>query len=365
METYQSLGLMSGSSLDGIDLAYCHFTKKGNKWSFEMPVCESIPMPERWVARLAHLPQQSALNYVKTHTFLGHYLGEIVRDFVQKHKLSPDFIASHGHTIFHEPHNRMTSQIGDGAAIASITQIPTITNLRHSDVALGGQGAPIVPIGDLHLFSDYRFCLNLGGIANISAKKEEEDTVDNTNNITAFDIGGANQILNRLVQPLNIPYDKDGELARQGQVNPILFEQLNALPFFEQTPPKSLSNQWVQTELWNVFNNLQETELSMEDALATFCEHLAFQVAESVKEFKPNKTDQLLATGGGAFNGYLMERIQHYFPAKVVVPEKNIVDFKEALVMAFIGVLRWRKEVNVLSSVTGATRDSVNGAVYY
>lgn len=355
---YKCIGLMSGSSLDGIDLAYCEFTEEQGKWSFTMPVVEQIPMPERWVARLAHLPKQSALNYVKTHSYLGHYFGEVLKSFIDKNDLSPDFIASHGHTIFHEPHNRMTSQIGDGAAIACITGVPTINNLRHNDVALGGQGAPIVPIADFHLFSDYRFCLNLGGIANISVKTPQNDPT----NVIAFDVGGANQILNRLVEPIGLAYDEDGRLARTGKINTNLFEKLNALPFFQQKPPKSLSNQWVQTDLWNTF---LDSGVSMEDALSTFCEHLAFQIAASISEFDASPSDQLLATGGGAFNTFLMERIEHYFPAKVVVPEQKIIDYKEALAMAFIGVLRWRKESNVLASVTGATRNSVNGAVYW
>jgi len=349
----KAIGLMSGSSLDAIDIAYCEFNKTEKKWSFQMPITESIPMPERWKARLIHLPTQSALVYVKTHTYLGHFLGETLCNFIQKNQLKPDLIASHGHTIFHEPQNLMTAQIGDGAAIAAITGIPTITQLRSSDVALGGQGAPIVPIGDKYLFADHRFCLNLGGIANISVKTADD--------MVAYDIGGANQILNRLVGPLGIPYDDKGTLARKGQLNTDLFNALNELPFFRQLPPKSLSNQWVQTTLWE---KIGTAALSVEDSLHTFCKHLAEQVATAISPYNPTKNDELLITGGGAFNSFLVEQIVEAVPCKVVVPDEKIISFKEALVMAFCGVLRWQQIPNVFSSVTGAKQDSVNGAVF-
>ena len=352
IQQYKAIGLMSGSSLDGVDIAYCTFTKEANQWTFDLLQTSCVPFPERWINRLKFLPLQSALTYFKTHTYFGHYLGEITHNFIKEHNLSVDLIASHGHTVFHEPHNRLTAQVGDGAAIAEITGITTVTQLRTNDVALAGQGAPIVPIGDLHLFPDYRFCLNLGGIANISVKTKER--------IVAFDICGCNQILNRLVEEIGLVYDEDGLLARKGQVNAKLLQTLNTPAFFKKKPPKSLSNQWVIDTMMGI---IEQSTLPVEDLLSTFCEHVAFQIAHVIQKYNPLPSDKLLVTGGGAFNIFLMERIVAHLNIKVVIPDKDIVAYKEAMVMAFMGVLRLRNEVNVLSSVTGAKRNSVCGLV--
>lgn len=350
---YHTIGLMSGSSLDGVDIAYCVFEKKEDTWTVTIEQAECIPFPERWINRLQFLPVQSALTFFKTHTYFGHYLGELTSAFIKKYQLKIDLIASHGHTVFHEPHNRLTAQIGDGAAIAATTGITTITQLRTNDVALFGQGAPIVPIGDLHLFPTYRYCLNLGGIANISIKT--------TDKITAFDVCACNQILNRLAQEMELPYDDKGQLAASGKVDEALLKDLNAPDFFGKKPPKSLSNQWVMQTMMDIIN---EYLLETPDLLATFCEHIAQQIAKSIHHFNPQIFEKMLVTGGGAFNDFLMQRIADLAKVEVVIPDEKLISFKEAMVMAFMGVLRVRKEVNVLCSVTGAKRDTICGAVW-
>lgn len=353
MQTYNVIGLMSGSSLDGVDIAFCQLITNEGNWSFKILHCDCVPFNNYWKEILQKISKETAFNYHRTHVYLGHYLGQLAKKFIQKYQIEPDLICSHGHTVFHEPSQRFTSQIGDGAAIAATTGIQTVSDLRTSDLALGGQGAPIVPIGDWHLFKDFRFCLNIGGIANISAKIN--------NSILAFDIGAANQILNSLANVKNKAFDRNGEMAKAGLLNDDLLNELNALPFFQKSPPKSLSNQWVKNTIPPI---LQKYQIPIEDKLNTFSEHLAVQIGQTLKAFAPTEKDRMLITGGGTFNKYLVERIAFNTPVKISIPESNIIKYKEALVMAFIGVLRVRNEANVLKSVTGANKNSISGAIY-
>ncbi len=267
------------------------------------------------------------------------------------------FIASHGHTVFHEPQNRTTCQVGDGAAIAAVTGLPVISDLRAMDVALGGQGAPIVPIGDKLLFSDYDYLLNLGGIANI--------TVPNNGSLLAFDVCPCNQILNELAEREGRAMDENGAMALQGILLPDILDELNNAHFYKLAPPKSLSNEAAR-EL--VFPKLLETSHNNYDLLHTVTEHIAEQVAEAVRLHPIKKEDAtLLATGGGAFNSYLMLQMGKAlarYNVTIIVPDARVIKYKEALVMALIGTLRWREEINMLSSVTGASRDSVGGAIW-
>ncbi len=344
---------MSGSSLDGVDIAMCHLIENEGTWLYKIIQSECIPYNNYWLNILKKIQYESAENYHRTHVYLGHYLGQICKRFINKHQFFTDIIASHGHTVFHDPSKRFTSQIGDGAAIAATTGVTTVSDLRTLDLALGGQGAPIVPIGDMMLFKDYKFCLNLGGIANISAKANDT--------IYAYDICGANQILNSLANQKNLSFDHDGKLARSGETNAALLTELNELSFFQKQPPKSLSNQWVKSAIPEI---LKKYDIPVEDKLSTFCEHIAFQVNNNIKLFPNNPQDRMLITGGGAFNNYLIERIALTSSIKVTIPDANVIKYKEALVMAFIGVLRIRNEVNVLKSVTGAKRNNISGAVY-
>lgn len=362
MATYHVIGLMSGSSLDGVDLAYCTFEEQDGLWTYKIVQTEFTPYPQKWVVRLKNLPLQNALTYFKTHTFYGHYLGELIKKFIDKYALNGkvDFIASHGQTIFHQPENLITSQIGDGAAMAVKCGVPVICNFRTCDVALGGQGAPIVPIGDIHLFAKHRFCLNLGGIANISCKVSSD-------RIVAYDICGNNLILNKLANELDAKYDDGGRWAASGQVHEELLADLNKAWYFGKPYPKSLSAGWVDKVIMPMIGHHQ---LSIEDCLRTAVEHIAIQIARDLhliyeqEGIKNIGTDSMLITGGGARNDFLIARIKAHAPVQVVLPDVETIDFKEALIMAFVGVLRIRGEVNCLSSVTGASMDNVGGEVY-
>lgn len=361
---YNTIGVMSGSSLDGVDLAYCRFEVEDGKWTFEILQAETIPFPPKWELRLRKLLSQDALTFIKTHTYFGHYLGDTLNDFIQRHQLKGkiDFVASHGHTIFHQPDKLLTSQIGDGAAISAKTRLPVICDFRTCDVALQGEGAPIVPIGDIHLFSEHRFCLNIGGIANISCKV-------NSDKIVAYDTCPANMVLNQLANVLNVEYDKDGHIAASGEVDGYLLEDLNQSAYYHKPYPKSLGRTWINESFMPLFNR---SDAPIEDFLRTAVEHIAIQIAQEIKqiykqegiELDSKNPDSLLATGGGALNVFLMKRIAHHTPVEVIVPDRKVVEFKEALIMGFVGVLRMRKEANCLKSVTGARVNNIGGCVY-
>ena len=339
---YSVLGVMSGTSLDGLDLAICTFTKKGN-WEFKIEKQATIKYSDYWKNTLENLRTKNKKLITTTDVEYGAFLGEKIIAFLDNEKV--DFIASHGHTIFHQPENKYTLQIGDGKTIAKTTGITTINDFRSLDVSLGGQGAPLVPIGDLHLFPNYKYCINLGGFANISIKKESE--------ITAFDICPVNIVLNQVCKELNIDYDNNGDIAKKGKLVPKLIQQLNQLSFYEKIPPKSLGREWVEKQIIPLIIN-QKTE----DVLHTFCEHIAMQIGKYLN----NET--ALFTGGGVFNNYLMERIKHYSSSKIIIPNNTIINFKEALLFGFLGVLRIRNEVNCLQSVTGADRDNCGGIIH-
>lgn len=355
---YRALGLMSGSSLDGLDLAFAEFDVTGNRWNYQILSADCYEYTKEWMEKLRTAPQLSAAAYMQLHADYGQLLGTYVNRFVEAHQLQYkiQLIGSHGHTTFHSPATRLTHQLGDGAALAAATGINVVSDLRNMDVALGGQGAPIVPIGEKWLLQQYRYFLNIGGIANLSC---------NTEPYSAFDICAANRVLNLLVQPTGRAYDEGGRLARSGQVNEALLRELNDLAYYRQPFPKSLANEF-GTDV--VFPLIKEKGLPLADELCTYTEHIAQQLKAAIELLpagNPTQGAQLLATGGGAFNTYLVERMQHYVPTiEIVVPDEQLINFKEALIMAFIAVLRWREEPNCLSSVTGAGRDSVGGAVW-
>ncbi len=354
---YKVIGLMSGSSLDGLDIVHVQLSEVRGQWSYEILHANCIPYSEQWSNDLRDAVNKNVGDFLKLHTSYGHYLGEQVNGFIAKHELSHQvhFIASHGHTVFHEPQNRTTCQIGDGAAIAAVTGLPVINDLRVMDVALGGQGAPIVPIGDKLLFSNYDYLLNIGGIANVTVQSKG----------IAFDICPANQVLNALAAREGKAMDENGDMASVGTLLPGILEELNDAHYYKQLPPKSLSN---DAAMEVVFPHLLETDENNFDLLHTAAIHIVQQIVAALKHYLHQKEQAtLLATGGGAFNTFLITELQKALAASniiVVVPDARVVKFKEALVMALIGTLRWREEVNVISSVTGATRDSVGGALW-
>ena len=365
---YRAIGLMSGSSLDGLDIAFAELQEQAGKWSYEIVQADCYPYPEEWVGKLKNAINLSAKEYQLLHADYGHYTGQQVNKFIDEHQLhyKVAVIGSHGHTTFHMPERKMTAQLGDGAAIAAETMLPVVTDLRALDVAFGGQGAPIVPIGEKLLLGDYNFFLNLGGIANISfsplSLKGEGGRGDE---VVAFDICPANRVLNMLVNELGKDYDDGGQIAATGTVNDALLEKLNALEYYKQAYPKSLANDFGTDIVYPIVKN---SGLEIKDAVRTFVEHIILQIQNAVSDFRLRTPgSRLLATGGGAFNTFLIQRLSDNLKdlnVEVIVADKKLVNFKEALIMAFIGVLRWRQEYNVLSSVTGASRASIGGALW-
>ena len=358
---YRAIGLMSGSSLDGLDIAFAEFQESAGKWSYEILKADCYPYNDEWIKRLKNATKLSALDYQLLHVEYGHLTGKLVKKFIEENKLNYQvaLIASHGHTTFHLPSKGMTAQLGDGAAIAAETGLPVVTDLRALDVAYGGQGAPIVPIGEKMLWNEYDYFLNIGGIANISI---------NTDKYIAFDICPANRVLNMLANDAGKNYDDEGKIAAGGLVNSNLLEKLNQLDYYKQPYPKSLANEFGSDIVYPI---IKESGCNIPDALLTFTEHIAVQIKSAINRsdnYKLQTTNhKLLATGGGVFNSFLMKRIKESLKEikmEVIIPDANLVNYKEALIMAFIGVLRWRQENNVLSSVTGATRDSIGGALW-
>lgn len=344
---------MSGSSLDGLDIAYCKFTHYLN-WEFELLKANTLDLGP-WQETFKNYQYNSSQSTESLHKDFAIFLAEKVQEFVALHHIEKlDLVASHGQTLYHFPDQGRTCQVGDGQVISELLQKTVVSNLRQKDMDAGGQGAPIVPIGDLHLFHDYSICLNLGGIANVS--------IQQSNIIQAFDVCVANQVLNYFAQKLQLPYDNEGKIAASGKVNYKVLESLNALPFFKKNPPKSLDNAF-QKELITI---LEQAELPVSDALATFCEHIALQLKHSLQSIPSiqHLNSKVLITGGGAFNQYLIKRFQANMPYQFVLPEDNIIYFKEAIIMGFIGVLRLRNEVNVLASVTGAKVDTCCGDLF-
>lgn len=363
--TYRVIGLMSGSSLDGLDVAYVELQQSSGKWTYAILNTCCYEYDAEWKQLLQNAPRIDALNYMELHTAYGHYLGNMVNRFIREFELEHkvNLISSHGHTTFHIPAKQMTAQLGDGAAIAAETGLHVVSDLRAMDVALGGQGAPVVPIGEKLLFGEYTFLLNLGGIANISMKYEDK--------YVAFDVCAANRVLNLLVAEKGLEYDDDGKLAEAGNIDLLLLEELNALAYYGKAYPKSLANDFGTD---TVFPMIKAKNISTEDALRTYVAHIVVQLKNAVSLLteklpagEPDIPRQLLVTGGGALNGFMVRRLREVFEKMnitVVIPSKDLILYKEALVMALMGVLRWREENNVLSSVTGAKRDSVGGALW-
>jgi anhydro-N-acetylmuramic acid kinase len=363
---YRTIGLMSGSSLDGLDIAFAEFQENAGKWKYEIMKAACYPYPGEWIRRLKGATDLHALDYLLLHVDYGHYLGQQVNKFIGENGLQYKIalIGSHGHTTFHVPSKKMTAQLGDGAAIAAETQLPVVTDLRALDVAWGGQGAPIVPIGEKLLLSEYDFFLNLGGIANISL---------NADNYIAFDVCPANRILNMLANEAGKEYDKDGAMASIGTINKELLEKLNDLDYYRQPYPKSLANDFGTDTVYPIVKSMS---LGTNDAIRTYSEHIILQIKNAVAGLKDHKLQtrylsganpKLLITGGGAFNTFLIKNLTGVLSElniEVIVPDENLVNYKEALIMGLIGLLRWREEYNILSSVTGAARDSVGGALW-
>ncbi len=343
------LGIMSGTSLDGTDLALCRFSIKGGRTRFKILKGATIPYPAIWKQRLASISNSSAEKYFAMDALYAQYIAGLVNEFL-KDAPKPVAIASHGHTVFHQPRTGFSTQIGSGAIIAARTGITTVSDFRSVDVGLGGEGAPLVPVGDRLLFGEYEACLNLGGIANISFEKKGKRI--------AYDICVANMLLNYLAESLGADYDRNGDFARTGAVNKVLLEKLNSLEFYKKRGAKSMGREWFEKQIVPLF---EKSRTEIHDQLATATEHIASTLAADLNRIKPAT---VLVTGGGAFNGYLVDLVGSKCRSKIVLPPPEIINFKEALIFALLGYLRLNNQPNSLASVTGAKCDSAGGAVY-
>ena len=359
---YRVIGLMSGSSLDGLDIAFVELEEKGGRWNYQVLNASSLPYDKDWQQRLQQAPELSARAMAELDAAYGKYIGQKVNEFIALNGLEykVGLVVSHGHTVFHHPPH-YTTQIGSGAFIAATTSLPVVSDLRTMDVAMGGQGAPIVPMGEFLLYSAYKYFLNIGGIANLSFRGE--------NVYDAFDVCPANRVLNMLASELGHVFDENGELSRKGKVVENLLDQLNAQEYYWQAYPKSLANEF-GTEV--IYPLIRSFKLNPHDALCTYVEHISMQTAEAIQQVNRKRgylpqTEKIMITGGGALNTFLVERLQHHLnsiPLVVEVPDRQTVEFKEAIVMALLGVLRWREEATVIQTVTGATDASIGGALW-
>ncbi|MGC1204701.1 MAG: anhydro-N-acetylmuramic acid kinase [Flavobacteriaceae bacterium] len=347
---YSILGVMSGTSLDGIDLVLVQF-QFDNTWSFNIVHSETVEYDVEWQNTLKNLVNYSLENLHEIDENYTRYLAKIIKNFIKKNSIENiDAVCSHGHTALHQPENKLTYQIGNKPILAKLLNKTVVCDFRVQDVELGGQGAPLVPIGDKLLFSEYDFCLNLGGFANISTKINKERI--------AYDICPVNIVLNHYVQKLNFNYDDAGKIASTGLIKQNLLNELNTLSFYKTEFPKSLGLEWVIKTIFPLIDNFQ---LEIPDILKTFVEHIAIQLA---KEINKKENASVLITGGGVFNTYLMDTLKTKTKNRIIIPSKSIIEFKEALIFGFLGVLKLRNEVNCLKSVTGAIKNHSSGVIY-
>ncbi|NYJ28659.1 anhydro-N-acetylmuramic acid kinase [Allomuricauda sp. ARW1Y1] len=355
MKIFKVIGLMSGTSLDGLDIAYCHIWRTGDKWDFEIKKTKGIPYDNGLKEQLRKSIYLTASELLAFDVKYGIWLGERVKDFIQSEGIEVDFIANHGHTSHHRPELGFTHQLGSGQYLANTAGHKVICDFRNKDISLGGQGAPLVPIGDSHFFHAYDFCLNLGGISNIS--------FEHKGHRIAYDIGLANMVLNHITAKIGLPYDDGGQLAQKGTLIPELLRDLNALAYYRQPFPKSTGFEWFMEQVVPILDNYDNDTA---DLLHTCIHHISEQIAVQVNSNCSKREAGMLVTGGGAINSYLMRVLQEQLGAKVklVIPPEEIIAFKEALVFALMGVLKMVHETNVLGSVTGASKDSSSGIIY-
>ncbi len=351
---------MSGTSLDGIDLAEINISASYNEislsvaeeqtnWSFKIINAETIPYSDYWKKTLGEAINYSEEKLEKLDFKYTELLADVINAFIKKNQVSQlDAVCSHGHTILHQPEKGFTYQIGNLPKLSKLINQKLVCDFRIDDIKLGGQGAPLVPIGDRLLFKEYDYCLNLGGFANVSS--------ENNGNRIAFDICPVNIVLNKYAQKLGKEFDEGGKFAASGNLNLELLQKLNAVPFYAKNPPKTLGLEWVNLEIFPILDSFQ---ISIEDILHTFIEHVAMQLS---KQFESERN--VLITGGGAYNSFLIERLSALSTIKLVIPSKEIIEFKEALVFGLLGVLKLRNEINCLAIVTGANKDHSSGKFF-
>ncbi len=349
-KVYRVTGLMSGSSMDGVDLACCDLSWKDQQWNYHILAAETFPYGDVLLGKLEQACNWDMEKIDKLDLELGNHYAGLLNEFHLKYGLQPEFVASHGHTILHDPQRGVTYQAGNGRIIAKKTGLMVINDFRSEDVAQGGEGAPLVPLGDRMLFHQYEGCLNLGGFANISF-------VNSQGQLIAYDLSPANMALNSVAAREGLTFDRDGKMARSGKVQQELFDRLNRLEYYSETGPKSLGREWF---LKQFLPFIQQSRLDTPDIMATVLEHLAFQISRGI-----NKAgiQSVLLSGGGVLNQTLVERLKKLSRASLVIPEEKLIHYKEALIFALLGTLRLRGEINCLASVTGGRKDLSAGTI--
>lgn len=342
---------MSGTSLDGVDLAHIKFEINNNKWSYEIYECDTISYTTEIISKLKDGINFSKEGLSNLNIEYTNLLGNIISKFITKNNLlNIDAVCSHGHTILHQPQNGFTLQIGNLPEIAKIIKQKVVCDFRVQDVKLGGQGAPLVPIGDRILFSEFDYCLNLGGFSNISFEEN--------NQRIAFDISPVNTVLNFYANTFGVEYDDKGKISASGNLNSELLNELNNLDFYQKSFPKSLGFEFVKEIILPL---IESYPISTEDKMRTFTEHVAIQIGKILIL----KSGKLLVSGGGVYNEFLLERMKAYLPTiEIIIPDEKTIQFKEALIFALLGVLKLRNETNVLASVTGAKHNHCSGEIY-
>lgn len=341
--------------MDGVDLALCDIQSNGQQWSYTLLAAQTYSYEEKWRIRLSQLRYQNAENFAKTDVFYGKFLGDLVNQFLSNHGQSADLIASHGHTIFHDPNGWQTTQIGDGATLSAVCGLPVVSNFRRADVARGGQGAPLAGLGDQLLFGDYPICLNLGGFCNISGS--------NNNQRISWDIAPCNIVFNRLAREKGLKFDENGVIADAGEIIFPLLKSLNQIPYYDQKGPKSLGREWINKNFWHLVRDYDSEPL--ENKMKTLVAHISYQIARSIDLLAGNNGGgvKVLATGGGAHNPVLIEFLRSESDAEIIVPDTQIVDFKESIIFALLGNMRVRNLFNTDAASTGASASCVSGSL--
>jgi len=350
MKSFYAIGLMSGTSLDGVDLVYIKFNRD-EQWNFEVINSKTYPYEDSVTKLLTHISKKSLDDIKKIDVEYTKKLSKIIREFIDEFSINKiDFISSHGHTAIHDPSNSFTYQIGNLPILSKETNCNVICDFRVQDIELGGQGAPLVPVGEKYLFHKYDSFINLGGFANISNHVGES--------LIAYDICPVNIVLNNLSKKIGKDYDNKGSIASSGKLILELYEKLEKLEYFKSSPPKSLGIEWVNANVFPLINKY--SDYPIEDLLNTLSNHIANQISNNL-----NGIDKVLVTGGGTYNDYLIDIIRSRTDSEIIIPSKNIIEFKEALIFAFLGVLRYLNINNCYSSVTGASKDHCSGKFFY
>ena len=350
MKSFYAIGLMSGTSLDGVDLVYIKFNRD-EQWNFEVINSKTYPYEDSVTKLLTHISKKSLDDIKKIDVEYTKKLSKIIREFIDEFSINKiDFISSHGHTAIHDPSNSFTYQIGNLPILSKETNCNVICDFRVQDIELGGQGAPLVPVGEKYLFHKYDSFINLGGFANISNHVEES--------LIAYDICPVNIVLNNLSKKIGKDYDNKGSIASSGKLILELYEKLEKLEYYKSSPPKSLGIEWVNANVFPLINKY--SDYPIEDLLNTLSNHIANQISNNL-----NGIDKVLVTGGGTYNDYLIDIIRSRTDSEIIIPSKNIIEFKEALIFAFLGVLRYLNINNCYSSVTGASKDHCSGKIFY